>query len=90
MRSRGALLQQLPLPLELAGRTYGELVSYLLAARGVLAIGLYRTKGRNNPVWRLGYVATAPPPATRLHATDRVFVLRARGGDRSGRASPPG
>jgi hypothetical protein len=73
----GALLQQVPLPPGLAGRTYGECVMALAAGRGQVALGLYRRKSEN-PGTRLSVVVANPAWHETVEASDRVFVLRAR------------
>ena len=78
-RAGGALLRQIDLPPEMAGRTYGELVQRLTLHRKLVPLGLYRRKSEN-AAWRLQYVATNPPWHERLEISDRVFVLRERGG----------
>ncbi|KAA6421675.1 MAG: cation channel family, partial [Trebouxia sp. A1-2] len=78
-RAGGALLRQIDLPPEMVGRTYGELVQRLTLHRKLVPLGLYRRKSENS-AWRLQYVATNPPWHERLEISDRVFVLRERGG----------
>lgn len=75
--SGGAMLRQVALPYGFAGRSYADLVRYLVSQHGVVPLGLYRSKRRENPAWRLGYVVTNPPPDEILEDIDRVFVLRA-------------
>ncbi len=78
-RPGGALLRQVEVPPALAGRTYGELVAHLALELQLVPLGLYRKKPEN-PAWRLSYVQTNPPAGERVLASDRVFVLRSRGG----------
>lgn len=78
-RAGGALLRQIDLPPEMVGRTYGELVQRLTLHRKLVPLALYRRKSENS-AWRLQYVATNPPWHERLEISDRVFVLRERGG----------
>jgi predicted RNA methylase len=73
----GAALQQVPVPLELVGRAYGELFMHLALSRKLVCMGLYRRKSEN-PGTRLSYVVCNPPWGEALEATDRVFVLRPR------------
>ena len=78
-RAGGALLRQIDLPQEMVGITYGEMVQRLTLHRKLVPLGLYRRKSENS-AWRLQYVATNPPWHERLEISDRVFVLRERGG----------
>ena len=73
----GAALQQVPLPLGMAGRMYGELFMALAAEQGLVSLGLYRRKSEN-PGTRLSYVVSNPPFTELLEHTDRVFVVRPR------------
>ncbi|CAD7696797.1 unnamed protein product [Ostreobium quekettii] len=75
----GALLKQIPLPDGLEGKTYGELVHYMALKRRFVPLGLYRKKSEN-AAWTLPYVMVNPPQDEELEATDRVFILRERGG----------
>jgi hypothetical protein len=74
-RPGGAALQQLPVPQHLVGSSYGELSCYLLQELGLVPLGLYRYK-RENPAWRLPFVACNPCYDELLAVSDRVFVLR--------------
>lgn len=78
-RPGGALLRQIALPPEMIGHTYGELVQRLTLQRKLVPLGLYRRKSEN-AAWRLQYVYTNPTWSERLEVSDRVFVLRERGG----------
>ncbi|KAL3142086.1 hypothetical protein ABBQ32_004709 [Trebouxia sp. C0010 RCD-2024] len=78
-RPGGALLRQIALPQEMIGHTYGELVQRLTLHRRLVPLGLYRRKSEN-AAWRLQYVYTNPTWSERLEVSDRVFVLRERGG----------
>jgi hypothetical protein len=77
-RAGGAALQQLPVPMHLAGKGYGQLVEYLLRDVGVVPVGLFRYK-RENPAWRLQYVVCNPGTDEAVVGSDRVFVLRPGG-----------
>ncbi len=77
-RAGGAALQQLPVPVHLAGKGYGQLVEYLLRDVGVVPLGLFRYK-RENPAWRLQYVVCNPGADEAVVGSDRVFVLRPGG-----------
>jgi hypothetical protein len=79
-RRGGAALQQLPVPQHLVGGSYGQLAGYMLLELGLVPLGLYRHK-RENPAWRLPYVACNPPAEEVVAASDRVFVLRVCGDD---------
>eukprot|EP00192_Tetraselmis_astigmatica_P006581 CAMPEP_0117686318 /NCGR_PEP_ID=MMETSP0804-20121206/22361_1 /TAXON_ID=1074897 /ORGANISM="Tetraselmis astigmatica, Strain CCMP880" /LENGTH=754 /DNA_ID=CAMNT_0005497953 /DNA_START=92 /DNA_END=2358 /DNA_ORIENTATION=+ len=74
-RPGGALLRQVQVPEHLNGRTYGELFAFLVLNRKMVPLGLYRQKAEN-PVWRLPFVSTNPPPNAILRTTDKVFVLK--------------
>lgn len=43
----GAALQQVPVPLGLAGRPYGEVATHLMLSQRLLCLGLYRRKIEN-------------------------------------------
>jgi len=62
----------IPIPTNLEGRTYAELLRHLLQ-NDILPLGLYRsTEIAHSP---LPYVFTCPPDSTLLHPLDRVIVL---------------
>ncbi|GAM18834.1 hypothetical protein SAMD00019534_020090, partial [Acytostelium subglobosum LB1] len=66
------LLNQIKVPNQFHGRTYGELFEGLVQ-KNILALGLYRCKeitGAPNP-----YVFTCPPATTTLHENDLVYIL---------------
>ncbi|PSC70953.1 transcription factor MYB44-like isoform B [Micractinium conductrix] len=73
----GAALQQVPVPAELAGRSYGELFMHLALSRRLVCMGLYRRKSEN-PGTRLSYVVASPQWSLTLEPSDQVFVLRPR------------
>ena len=73
------MLRQIPLPPEMVGRSYGELVTRLTLHRNLVPLGLYRRKSEN-AAWRLRFVVTNPPAQERLEPEDQIFVLRERGG----------
>ena len=73
------MLRQIPLPPEMVGRSYGELVTRLTLHRKLVPLGLYRRKSEN-AAWRLRFVVTNPPAQERLEPEDQIFVLRERGG----------
>lgn len=75
----GALFRQIPLPEGFEGRKYGDLVTYLALKRRLVPLGLYRCKSEN-PAWKLPYAMVSPPEGEILEITDRIFVLRERGG----------
>ena len=73
--STGALLQLIQVPKGFAGRAYGELfTAWAVGGKGMICLGLYRSK-TENPLTRLSYVVANPPPTERLEGSDRVFVL---------------
>ncbi|EFA75699.1 hypothetical protein PPL_10752 [Heterostelium album PN500] len=66
------LLNQIKVPDQFHGRTYGELFEGLVQ-KNILSLGLYRCKeitGAPNP-----YVFTCPPSTTILHENDLVYIL---------------
>ena len=71
----GASLQQIQLPVGMAGRTYGDLYRVLALTKDVVCLGLYRRKTENLGT-RLSYVVANPPSYEKLEATDKVFILR--------------
>lgn len=75
--SRGAMLQQIPLPRGLWGKTYGDAFMTLAVTRNLISLGLYRRKSENI-LSRLHYVVTNPPWDEVLEPSDRVFVVRPR------------
>ncbi|GMH45490.1 hypothetical protein BSKO_13447 [Bryopsis sp. KO-2023] len=73
----GPLLKQISLPNGFKGKTYTELVSYLVLQRGLIPLGLFRRKSENRS-WLLRYVCANPPGEVVLEGTDKVFVIRER------------
>mmetsp|Transcript_7913 Transcript_7913/g.28087 ORF Transcript_7913/g.28087 Transcript_7913/m.28087 type:complete len:1680 (-) Transcript_7913:46-5085(-) len=69
-----SFLRQLPMPKNMAGRFYSELVTYMMEQRGALAIGLLRAP-HGPAASQHTYVYTNPRPRTTLTKGDRVFVL---------------
>ncbi|KYQ94370.1 hypothetical protein DLAC_04668 [Tieghemostelium lacteum] len=66
------LLNQIKVPEQFHGHTYGELFEGLIH-KNILPLGLYRCKeitGAPNP-----YVFTCPPSSTTLHENDLVYIL---------------
>ncbi|KAL3677579.1 hypothetical protein R1sor_027527 [Riccia sorocarpa] len=66
------ILDQIILPTEFGGQTYGTLFGEMLRKHGMLALGLYR-ESHGSPV---PYVFTNPGPHERLELNDLVYVLR--------------
>ncbi|KAL2636366.1 hypothetical protein R1flu_007845 [Riccia fluitans] len=66
------VLDQIVLPTEFEGQTYGTLFVEILRKDGLLALGLYR-KSHGSPV---PYVFTNPRPHEQLDSNDLVYVLR--------------
>eukprot|EP00741_Cyanophora_paradoxa_P023071 tig00021537_g22281.t1 len=73
-------LQQAALPAPFAQRSYRDLVAALLLCTPFVPLGLLRAPGTGGS--SAPFVYTNPHPATRLLASDRVFLLR-------GRPAPP-
>lgn len=71
----GALLEQMPVPRGMAGRTYGELFKALALSSNLICLGLYRRKSENMAT-RLSYVVANPPAHEKLEVSDKVFVIR--------------
>jgi voltage-gated potassium channel Kch len=71
----GALLEQMPVPRGMAGRTYGELFKAMALSSSLICLGLYRRKSENMAT-RLSYVVANPPANERLEVSDKVFVIR--------------
>jgi hypothetical protein len=78
----GSLLRQISVPTQFVGFRYRQLFRYLAIRRKVIPIALYRSKlgKESSSGGRLKYVHTNPDSMTQLEASDRVFVLRERGG----------
>ncbi|GMH45499.1 hypothetical protein BSKO_13456 [Bryopsis sp. KO-2023] len=71
----GPLLEQISLPNGFKGKTYTELVTFLVLQRGLIPLGLFRRKSENRS-WLLRYVCANPPGDVVLEGTDKVFVIR--------------
>lgn len=67
------VLEQIPVPEEYANHEYHLLFLGLLHDKGILALGLYRTRGTLGAP--TSYVFTNPLKATIVNAGDLVFVL---------------
>lgn len=72
---KGAMLIQVPLPPDMAGKTFSQCATALAISVGMVVIGLYRKK-IENPATRLSYVMTLPPRDEVLQKTDRLFCIR--------------
>lgn len=78
-RAGGSLLRLLPIPTAFVGRKYGHLAMQLMLERNLVPMGLYREiSGNDEP--EMQYVQTNVSWLETIRISDRVYVLRERGG----------